>query len=1192
MISHFFIDRPIFASVLSIVLVIAGVVAMISLPVTLYPPIAPPTIQVSVTYPGASAEVVAETVAAPIEQQVNGVDDMIYMSSTSDNTGYYNLTVTFKVGTNLDLALVNVQNRVNLAVPQLPQSVQKQGLTIKKKTPDILLVINFYSPDGRYDDIYLSNYAMIHVKDEIFRLDGVSDINFLGQRDYSIRGWLDPLKMAARNISTSEVANAIKSQNFAVASGALGQQPALLGQAWQMPFDVSGRLRTPEEFGNIIIRSEPGGAKPTKGSNENPSPAAALVRLRDVARVEFGALRYDQTAGMDDKVSVALAVFQLPGSNALDVAHRIREKMKELAKKFPEGLEYAINYDTTPFITDSITDVIKTLIDAILLVALVVLIFLQNWRATLIPLIAVPVAIVGTFAAMAALGLSINMISLFGLVLAIGIVVDDAIVVVENVERWLEEGYAPREAARKAMEEVTGPIVAVALVLCAVFVPCAFISGITGQFFSQFAVTIAVSTLLSAFNSLTLSPALAAILLKQRKHGLDWITFSIFISIGAFLPLYLRLAHGLGSGLSLWLFLLLTLPIGAAVSAASFLVFNRVFDLGTWLYTHTVGWVVRLSVVVLIGYGGLVYLTTHLAQEVPKGFIPIQDQGYLVINVVLPDSASVQRTDELMKKIDAIARRTPGVAHTVSTAGYSFLLSVFGSNYGGMFVVLEPFEERKTLEKNGFMIMFKLREQLRKEIQDAVISVFPAPPVKGLGTAGGFKLMVEDRGDLGPFELQKSCDALIEEAKKNPDIAGLFTMYSARSPQMFADIDRAKARALGVSIDQVNEALTAFLGSLYVNNMNAFGRFWQVNIMADLQYRNRFDLLSLMKVRNVHGDMVPLSTLIDLRETIGPGMVMRYNLYRAAALNGNAKPGASSGTVMAAVDPLAGKVLPRSMTIEWTELSYLERLEASDWKNKLVFPLAVVLVFLVLAAQYESWTLPLAVILVVPMCILSSLAGIHAAGVYLGIPQMDLNIFTQIGFVVLVGLASKNAILIVEFARQLQSEGKPIYEATIEACRLRLRPILMTSLAFILGVVPLVIAIGAGAEMRRALGVAVFSGMLGVTLFGVFLTPVFFFVIQWISSLSLFQATQWRVPGTVIKWGLAVLVPVALYWLQVEASWPMLPSGTSERLIIGIRVMVAVLPVLLLPLLRGLLSLFRRPRERRRPAPPRTPQAE
>ncbi|MFO0845782.1 MAG: efflux RND transporter permease subunit [Gemmataceae bacterium] len=577
------------------------------------------------------------------------------------------------------------------------------------------------------------------------------------------------------------------------------------------------------------------------------------------------------------------------------------------------------------------------------------------------------------------------------------------------------------------------------------------------------------------------------------------MTFGVFVA-AAGLPWYLRVSHDLGAGMPLGLFLLASAPAGAAVSAALFFAFNRVFDVGTWLYTHVVGWVVRLSVLVLVGYGGLLYLTYDLAQVVPRGFIPIQDQGYLVVNVVLPDSASVQRTDAVMKKIDEVARRVPGVAHTVSTAGYSFLLSVFGSNYGGMFVMLEPFDERKSFDKNGFVVMFKLRAELQKEIKDAIVSVFPAPPVKGLGTAGGFKLMVEDRGALGAMELQKACDKLIADARANPDIAGMFTMYSASSPQLFADIDRVKARSLGVSVEDVNEALTAFLGSLYVNNMNAFGRFWQVNVMADLPYRNRFDTLNLMKVRNIQGDMVPLSTLIDLRDTIGPGMVMRYNLYRAAALNGNAKAGVSTGTVMDTVDELARKDLPRSMAGEWTELSYLERLEAEDWKNKVVFVLAVTLVFLVLAAQYESWTLPLAVILVVPMCILSSLAGIHAAGEYLGIPQMDINIFTQIGFVVLVGLASKNAILIVEFARQLQSEGKPLREATVEACRLRLRPILMTSFAFILGVVPLVIALGAGAEMRRALGVAVFSGMLGVTLFGIFLTPVFFLTILWLTG--------------------------------------------------------------------------------------------
>ncbi|MFM7150830.1 MAG: efflux RND transporter permease subunit, partial [Gemmataceae bacterium] len=626
----------------------------------------------------------------------------------------------------------------------------------------------------------------------------------------------------------------------------------------------------------------------------------------------------------------------------------------------------------------------------------------------------------------------------------------------------------------------------------------AFISGITGQFFRQFAVTISVSTVLSAFNSLTLSPALSAILIKHRKHGFDWTTFIIFVLVGGLLPYYLRLSHGVGEKTPLLLFLPLTILIFGGIHAGVFLIFNRLFDTGTRFYTGLVRGILRLSVVVLVCYGGFLYLTYHLSEKAPKGFIPVQDQGYLVINVQLPDSASVQRTDEVMRRVADIVQGVPGVGHTMATSGFSFLLNLFGSNFGGMFVILDPFEDRRELEKNGFLIMFKIRDAINREIKDAIVSVFPAPPVKGLGTAGGFKLMVEDRGDLGPLELQNSSQKLMQKAKEQPAIAGLFTMYSASSPQLFADVDRFKSRALGVPVQDVNEALNVYLGSYYVNNMNAFGRFWQVNVMAEPSYRNRLDTLNLMKVKNVRGDMVPLGTLIDLQDTIGPGMVMRYNLYRAAPINGNARQGFSSGTVMETIDNLATETLPRSMAIEWTELSFLERLEAMDWRNKFVFPLAVILVFLVLAAQYESWSLPMAVILVVPMCLLCSLAGVLFAGKFL--PQMDINIFTQIGFVVLVGLASKNAILIVEFARQLHSEGKPLREATLDACRLRLRPILMTSFAFILGVVPLVIARGAGAEMRRALGVAVFSGMLGVTLFGIFLTPVFFYVISWLSD--------------------------------------------------------------------------------------------
>lgn len=1064
MISRFFIDRPVFASVTSIVMVIAGVLSISSLPISQYPDIVPPTVQVSVNYPGASAQVVADTVAAPIEQQVNGVDNMLYMASTSDNTGAYNLIVTFAIGTNLNEALVAVQNRVNLAVPQLPDSVQKQGLTIKKKSPSILMAVNFFSPDGRYDDIYMSNYATIHVKDELFRLEGIGDIVYLGQRDYSVRVWLDPQKLSSRGMTVQDVSDAIKSQNIAVTPGQVGQQPVPASQTLSLPIDTLGRLSTPEQFGNIIVRSETGG---------NDSVVSKLVRLRDVARLELGAQRYDQQASLGLKPSVALAIFQLPGSNALDVGERVKAKMEELRKGFPPGLDYKIKYDTTPFIRESVLDVVSTLRDAVVLVGLVVLVFLQNWRATIIPLVAVPVAVVGTFVAMAGLGFSINNISLFGLVLAIGIVVDDAIVVVENVERLLGQGLSPREAAIKAMEEVTGPVVAVALVLCAVFIPCAFISGITGQFFRQFAVTVAVSTIISAFNSLTLSPALAAILLRPHGAKVD--------------PLQ-RLINWIAG----WFFSL----------------FNRFFNFAASVYSGIVGRLLRFSLPMLVVYLLLLVGTGWLFQKVPTGFIPPQDQGYLLVNVQLPESASVQRTREVMDQIEKITLysdpegkvRRAGILDTFAVSGYNILLSMSGSNSGSVFVILESFEKRRDPVLGGNALMSTLRQAYKDQVRDAAVIVFGAPPVPGLGTAGGFKAMVEDRSDSGASELDRHTQRLIAEGKKQPGIFGLFSMYSAGAPQLFADIDRAKARSLLVSIGDLNAALQTCLGSTYTNNFNAFGRYWQVNIMADLAFRDRVPDVNLVQVRNSAGKMVPMGSMVSISDTTGPGMVMRYNLFRAAPVNGVALPWIlSSSQAMSLLDGIAEKNLPRTMSTEWTELSLLQRMEGADWRNKIVFPLSIVFVFLVLAALYESWTLPLAVILVVPLCLLSAVIGVATE-------RMDINIFTQIGLVVLVGLSSKNAILIVEFAKQLSDEGKPLGEATVEACRLRLRPILMTSFAFIFGVLPLVVAKGAGAEMRKALGVAVFSGMIGVTLFGLLFTPVFFQVIQTMGSWAGFRS--------------------------------------------------------------------------------------
>jgi len=1036
-ISRFFIDRPIFAAVLSLVITLAGGVAVFTLPIAQYPEITPPTILVSCVYPGASAQVVAETVAAPIEQQVNGVEDMLYMSSQSANDGSYTLTITFRLGVDLDQAQVLVQNRVSLAMPSLPDMVKQTGVTTKKKSPGIMLVVNLISPDQRYDQLYLSNYATVQIKDELARLEGVGDLNMLGQQDYSMRAWLDPAKVASRNLTTAEVVNAVKEQNVQVAAGQLGQEPAPESPSFQYPLSTLGRLGEPEQFADIIIKT---------GSN------GQITRLKDVAWLELGAKNQDQSCALDGQPSAGIAVFQLPGSNALQTAGRVRAKMEELKKRFPEGLDYAIVYDTTPFIRESIVEVFKTLRYAVILVGIVVLVFLQNWRSTIIPLIAVPVAIIGTFAVMTGMGFSLNNLSLFGLVLAIGIVVDDAIVVVAAVEHHIEEGLAPREAARKAMEQVSGPVIAVALVLCAVFVPCAFIAGITGQFFRQFALTIAVSTVISAFNSLTLSPALAALLLRGKGGRRDPLTWVLDRVLG-------------------WFFRL----------------FNYSFRQGTEGYTWVVRRLLRLSVGVLLAYVGLLYLTYWEFGRVPGGFIPAQDKGYLLVNVQLPDSASLGRTQEVVSRIEQHALKTPGVKHTVAIAGQSVLLSANGSNLASMFLTLDEFHKRRDPRLRADAIAAQLRRRFFGEIPDAVVSIFGAPPVDGLGTAGGLKIMIEDRGDNGSAVLQKQTDSVVEKGNRTPGLIGLFTMFRANAPQLYVDVNRTKCKTLDVSLNDVFNTLQVYMGSLYVNDFNKFGRTWQVNLQADSKYRMRPEDVKQLKVRNAERQMVPLGTLASVKEISGPVMLTRYNMYLAAAINFNVAPGVSSGQAVKLLQGIADVELPKSMSYEWTELTYMQILAGST--AMLVFAGAVVLVFLVLAAQYESWSLPLAVILVVPMCLLCSVTGV-------ALSKMDINIFTQIGFVVLVGLASKNAILIVEFAKSRRAEGVSHGEATVEACRLRLRPILMTSFAFILGVLPLVLSEGAGAEMRRTLGTAVFSGMLGVTLFGIFLTPVFYYVIQ------------------------------------------------------------------------------------------------
>jgi multidrug efflux pump subunit AcrB len=1106
--SKFFINRPIAASVLSIVITLGGCISVRNLPIAQYPEITPPTVEVSAVYPGANAKVVADTVAAPIEQQVNGVENMMYMSSQCTNDGNYSLTVTFKHGVDLNMAQVLVENRVALAQPILPDLVKRRGVTTKKKSPSVLMIVNLFSKDGSRDNLYLSNYATIQLKDELSRLPGVGDISYLGQRDYSMRIWLDPARMATRNLSASQISRAIEEQNTQVAAGQIGQPPVSNGQVFQYTMSTMGRLMNPDQFADIILRNDGEGR---------------LVRMKDVADIELGALGYDQTCTLDGQPSVALSIYQLPGSNALDVAREVKTKMAELKERFPEGVDFQIVYDTTPFIEESIWEVFYTLRDAVILVAIVVLLFLQNWRSAIIPLVAVPVAIIGTFAVMIAIGFSLNTLTLFGLVLAIGIVVDDAIVVVEAVEHHIEHGLAPKAATIKAMEQVSGPVIAIGLVLSAVFVPCAFISGITGQFYRQFALTIAISTLISAFNSLTLSPALTALLLRPRdKSAAPPLPRIAFLIAGAWVC-----GHFLSPLLVPWIergieqlpaataaqvqpaspsiAVVLMIVFGAVVGwivggplnrilGWSFRTFNAGFNLATNVYTRAVGLLLRVSLIVLVVYGGLLALTYFSFVKTPKGFIPVQDKGYLLVNVQLPDSASAQRTQDVVRQIEGIAKDDPGVEHTVAIAGQSILLNANAPNFGAMYLMLKPFHERRTADLTGDAIAARLQTALQEQIPDGLINVFGAPPIDGLGTAGGFKIIIEDRGDTGLESLQDQAERRIELGDNTPGLQGLYTSFRANTPWLYLDIDRTQAKTHGVPMNEIFNTLQIYLGSLYVNDFNRFGRTWQVNVQASADYRAQIANLKQIKIPNIYGQMVPLASLLKVRQENGPVLIMRYNMYPSAAINGSPANGISSGQAIELMQEVAKKDLPRAMRPEWTELALMQLQTGNTamW----VFLLAVVLVFLVLAAQYESTSLPLAVILVVPMCLLCSIAGVL-------IGRMDINIFTQVGFVVLIGLACKNAILIVEFAKAQRESGNDRFHSTLAACKLRLRPIIMTSFAFILGVVPLVIAEGAGAEMRRLLGTAVFAGMLGVTLFGIFLTPVFYYVIQWVNDLRI-----------------------------------------------------------------------------------------
>jgi len=1213
MISRYFIDRPIFATVISIIMTLTGVISVFYLPVAQYPRITAPGVSIMINYPGASAQEVADSVGAPIEQQVNGVEGMLYMSSQSGNDGSYTLTVTFDIGTDINAALVKVQNRVALAMPQLPSAVQNQGITIRKRTPDMLMIVSFISPDGRYDDKYLSNFATIHVKDEMLRVDGVSDILVQGQRDFSMRVWLDPQRLASRNLTPIDIANAIRTQNVDAPAGRIGQPPIRSGQAFQYPLDTLGRLAGTEQFSRIVVKAQgqptllspdgriietprpavskprslmmpalagmaPGSAAfgptdnstiqpitpstsatavdptmdmgppdpandPSSGAGGNPtttampappmsgasaalvtsgptaggtvgagalgggaleagtpSPSTSLVRLEDVARLELGAQNYNTICSFDGRPSVGLGLYQRPGTNALDVGNRVREKMEELKAGFPEGVEYRIAYDTSLYVRDSVSDVVHTLVEAALLVAVVVLVFLQSWRAAIVPLAAIPVAVLGTFTVMAAIGFSLNNISLFGLVLAIGIVVDDAIVVVENVERWIDRGLPPREATYRAMEEVTGPIIAVAVVLCAVFVPCGFIKGITGQFFRQFAITIAVSTVISTINSLTFSPAVAAILLKARHPSVTPRRINVMAAL--LLPITLPL----------WLF-------------------NWSSGIGTIIYAWLTGWLMRLSVLVLLIYVGLLILTGWTFQSAPKGFIPQQDQGRLIVNIQLADAASLERTHEAALRVEQIARETPGVGHTITNSGMSFLLQANSPNFASMFIVLKPFSERQSPDLRDTAIMAKLRKRWAREVPDAVVTVYGAAPIPGLGSAGGFKFMVEDRGGLGVRSLEARMDDLVERFKKMPYLADARTQFRSRIPQLYLEVDRTKAAALGISLQDLNQTINMYLGSLYVNSYNDFGRHWQVTTQADGDFRVRPEQIHLFQVRSQSGQMVPLSTLVRVRNLAGPITVTRYNLYTAAPINGNVLQGVSDGDAIDAINHEADETLPLSMRVEWTELMFLQ-LKAGNTAIY-VFLLSVLSVFLALSGLYESWTLPLAVILVVPLCLLCSVAGILFTA-------RDVNIFVQIGLVVLVGLACKNAILIVEFAKHLHTQGMSCYDATKEASKLRLRPIVMTSFAFIFGVLPLIVASGAGAEMRRSLGIAVFSGMLGVTLFGIFLTPVFFYVLQGISETTLFRSARLRAILSLVTSG-ALGATAGFLITRLDATKSMVP---------------------------------------------------
>jgi len=1039
--SHFFIDRPIFASVVSTVLIILGAVSYLRLPVAQYPEIAPPVITVTGQFPGASAETVAETVVAPIEQQINGVERMIYVSSNSTADGRFSIQVSFDLGTDLDTAQVQVQNRVAIATPRLPAEVQQVGVVTAKASPDILLVVNLYSPDGSRDPLFISNFASIQIKDVLSRIDGVGSITVFGQRDYAMQVWLDPNRLSQMNLTSNDVVTALKAQNVQVASGILNAPPVPVQNAFQIAVRTLGRLSNPEEFAQIVIKQTD----------------QALVRLKDVGRVEISAQDYASTSFLDRYPSIALGVFQRPGSNALATGNAVVEEMKRIRKTFPEGLEYGIYYNPTQFIEQSVDAVVHTILEAIVLVVLVVIVFLQTWRAAIIPILAIPISLIGTFFVMTLFGFSLNNLSLFGLVLAIGIVVDDAIVVVENVERNIAAGLSPRDAAYKTMDEVGGALVAISLVLSSVFIPTAFITGISGAFYQQFALTIAGSTLISLLVSLTLSPAMCALLLKPHREGHHEPAWYARPVIG-FFNIFNRAFEGLGNG-----------------------------------YAFLTARLVRVVALVLIVYAGIVAFGGYLFTTTPQGFIPQQDRGYLIVVAQLPPGASMARTEEVMKKAGDLVLGTPGVARIVNIVGFSGATFTNAPNAGAMFVILEPFSERGGDPARAAGAVQRTLFGKMASIQEAQMIVVQPPPVQGIGNAGGFRMMVEDRDGAGLLALRNATYAMMGAAAQTPGLMQVYSLFETSTPQLYLDIDREKAQLLKVNVADVFSALQTFIGSSYVNDFNLFGRTFRVQVQADANYRMEERDVLAIRVRTAAGDTVPLGSFTTVHDISGPYRVPRYNLYPAAELDGSPAPGYSQGQAMQIMQGLAAKVLPPGFAYEWTGIAFQQ--ERAGNTAVFAFALGVVFVFLVLAAQYESLTLPLAVILIVPMCLVAALLGVILRG-------MDNNILTQVGFIVLIGLAAKNAILIVEFAKQLEDQGHGRREAAVEAARLRLRPIIMTSLAFILGVVPLVWAVGAGAELRQALGTAVFSGMIGVTLFGLVFTPVFYVFARWLAGLG------------------------------------------------------------------------------------------